>query len=216
MLLYGVLHLILFLKLMDAIKTFDDLEIVFKPSYNIEFAALDLSPYDPSLPIEIRKLYAIRNKVQTDRDIFLFNTQDELINYEKLDLTTPLLDIIRENQACWTLKTEVNTTQPQVYRDNEAWPVALPDLLITFVLQELAFSLDYTANGFYSDEQLAVIQTNGIPLWTNRHYAWTNNNYHFYWLHNDSLMMEVDSTAFFATNNEVTYKLLLQEYDAAE
>ncbi len=71
-----------------------------------------------------------------------FDKQDMLLNYNKLELIRDRFDFIIENQGAWMLQTE-KSELAKVYLDTGEELGLLKNFLITYVLQELTFSLEY-------------------------------------------------------------------------
>ena len=196
---------------MDKINDFKDLNFLFIEFFDIDLESVDIRDLDSKIPSELRFMYKIREINSNKGNKLLFNRQDELIPYDQLDLDKQKFDFIFENQSCWTLQTELNKSQPKVYQDGTDEIGYLKDFIITYILQEFTFSLEYVNYDIsFSIENLKSKFICIEPLWTGKKYVYRKNRYNFYLAEDKGIAFIIpeDDISFFGTNSKEMSNLI--------
>jgi|GEM_PF-6451954 len=175
--------------------------------------------YDPAIPQPMREVYALYDNLPASKyKEKLFIQQDRLIFPEHLDLTATPFEFIEENSGNWYLFVNRGDDNSQVYINNfegestkELFPVTVPltELLITYTLQELTFSLDEISYGYWwTIDKLGQKFSSIKPIWINKSYEYNDSSYSFYLLDDDFIYMEAMGDIFITTINPDKAELL--------
>ncbi len=192
-------------------QALEDLIKVLENFLSIELNNLDMSKYPNAIPKGLKILYAIKEKLnQSASSIKLFETQDTLIPWTKLDLTRERFLFLIENQYAWTCWATLNKASSKVYNEQGTIIAESLDLfLVSYTLYELTFTLAYNLADISFDE-IKLAFNKIVPLWLSESYVSPNWQISFYQIDEDCIFMDLgENGGFFATQKEERYQYFL-------
>ena len=197
-----------------------DIKSIFTTFLNLKTDTSIVDSFDSSIPLPLRLVFEIKALYnQAKPNNLLFNTQDNLVNIDNLDLRNNPFTFLSENQGNWICQTELSNDNPTVIYDNrcgerEIISDNIAGFLTTYALQELTFTLNNISYLHWTIQVIRDIFVDLESIWTDKSYIYTGSKYSYYLLDNEVIFMNADSTTFFATNNLEKFKLIEEKINS--